>query len=446
MKKLILPLFIAVTAFSFSQVPSYVPTSGLVGWWPFNGNVNDESGNNHNGVVIPGNNGSISYVVDQYGNLSSAIELTSNPSWNQLGPHIELTNTQNVLVNSEFTINYFVSMNSSNQIGEIINKGADNTPGAFVSLIVNGTLGNSITSGGSVNQANFPQNTWTMVTILKTTAGQLSLYINGIYIQSSPTTNITNTTSQFYFGAMPSGGSNGSYYPFQGKLDNVGFWNRALTECELKDLYNAQLNSSPSIQAGTDVAICEGNDVIFNGSGGSNYVWNNGVQNGVFYTPTVSQEYIVIGQDANNCYGTDTIYVELIPNTSASVTQNALDSYTWPINNQTYTQSGSYSEVISNEAGCDSTITLNLTLSFTGIEENGTSNFTVYPNPTNNLLNVMMPSGTDQNYVVFDSRGRKVLEGKLAGTETQIDLKVLTYGAYMLKIGEEIVPVRVIKQ
>ena len=34
------------------QIPSYVPTSGLVGWWPFNGNANDESGNGNNGVVI----------------------------------------------------------------------------------------------------------------------------------------------------------------------------------------------------------------------------------------------------------------------------------------------------------------------------------------------------------------------------------------------------------
>jgi hypothetical protein len=26
-----------------AQIPGYVPTDGLVGWWPFNGNVNDES-------------------------------------------------------------------------------------------------------------------------------------------------------------------------------------------------------------------------------------------------------------------------------------------------------------------------------------------------------------------------------------------------------------------
>ncbi len=34
-----------------AQIPTYVPTSGLVGWWPFNGNANDESGNGNNGTV-----------------------------------------------------------------------------------------------------------------------------------------------------------------------------------------------------------------------------------------------------------------------------------------------------------------------------------------------------------------------------------------------------------
>ena len=40
-------LMTAITIFglatiTFGQtVPSYIPTSGLVGWWPFNGNAND---------------------------------------------------------------------------------------------------------------------------------------------------------------------------------------------------------------------------------------------------------------------------------------------------------------------------------------------------------------------------------------------------------------------
>ncbi len=46
-------LLSVVAAFGFTtvimaQVPNYVPTNGLVGWWPFNGNTNDESGNGNN--------------------------------------------------------------------------------------------------------------------------------------------------------------------------------------------------------------------------------------------------------------------------------------------------------------------------------------------------------------------------------------------------------------
>ena len=43
---------LGLTAATMAQnVPSYVPTNGLVGWWPFNGNANDESGNGNNGMV-----------------------------------------------------------------------------------------------------------------------------------------------------------------------------------------------------------------------------------------------------------------------------------------------------------------------------------------------------------------------------------------------------------
>jgi hypothetical protein len=51
--KLLLTALLVVTIFSITkaQVPSYVPSNGLVGWWPFNGNANDETGNGNNGTV-----------------------------------------------------------------------------------------------------------------------------------------------------------------------------------------------------------------------------------------------------------------------------------------------------------------------------------------------------------------------------------------------------------
>lgn len=50
-----------------AQVPAYVPTDGLVGYWPFNGNANDESGNGNDGIV----NGA-SLEVDRFGFASSS--------------------------------------------------------------------------------------------------------------------------------------------------------------------------------------------------------------------------------------------------------------------------------------------------------------------------------------------------------------------------------------
>jgi len=59
--------------YNSQNIPSYVPTDSLVGWWPFNGNVNDYSGNGHNG--IPTN---VTYDTSRFGNLNSALKITGN--------------------------------------------------------------------------------------------------------------------------------------------------------------------------------------------------------------------------------------------------------------------------------------------------------------------------------------------------------------------------------
>ena len=52
----------------YSQVPSYVPSNGLVAHYPFNGNANDESGNAHNGTVMNG----VALTTDRFGNTNKA--------------------------------------------------------------------------------------------------------------------------------------------------------------------------------------------------------------------------------------------------------------------------------------------------------------------------------------------------------------------------------------
>jgi hypothetical protein len=66
-----------------------------------------------------------------------------------------------------------------------------------------------------------------------------------------------------------------------------------------------------------------------------------------------------------NVVGCDSVIsLHLIIKTPTSSTQtvSACTSYTWPINNVNYTVSGTYKGTIPNAAGCDSVITLNLTI------------------------------------------------------------------------------------
>jgi hypothetical protein len=79
MRKIILILALALILSSqiiFGQAPSSVPTNGLVVYWTFNGNANDESGNGNNATII----GSVSLIPDWSGNINSAYNFPGNSS------------------------------------------------------------------------------------------------------------------------------------------------------------------------------------------------------------------------------------------------------------------------------------------------------------------------------------------------------------------------------
>ena len=62
------------------------------------------------------------------------------------------------------------------------------------------------------------------------------------------------------------------------------------------------------------------------------------------------------------CSDTNSLTITVSSPSAASISNTACQSYTWPVNGQTYTQSGTYTATIPNAAGCDSVITLNLTI------------------------------------------------------------------------------------
>ncbi len=83
------------------------------------------------------------------------------------------------------------------------------------------------------------------------------------------------------------------------------------------------VNALPSVSAGSDQSVCDGNQVTLNGSGATSYSWNNGVTDGTPFTPSVgTTNYTVTGTDGNGCQNTDVVAVTAyaIPSITSSAT------------------------------------------------------------------------------------------------------------------------------
>ena len=70
----------------------------------------------------------------------------------------------------------------------------------------------------------------------------------------------------------------------------------------------------PTVDAGVDsLVICEGDELMLEGSGASAYEWSQGVVDGVYFLPTIDTTYIVEGVDTNGCVNIDSIFVSIAP-------------------------------------------------------------------------------------------------------------------------------------
>ena len=87
------------------------------------------------------------------------------------------------------------------------------------------------------------------------------------------------------------------------------------------------------------------------------------------YTWTTSGIYQDRITNAAGCDSLITINLTVIESTSAVISATACDSYTSPSGNNTWTSSGVYHDTIPNSAGCDSVITINLTVNYSSDSE-----------------------------------------------------------------------------
>jgi hypothetical protein len=336
MKTLILLFSVIFTTMSFAQVPNYVPANGLVGWWPFNGNANDESGNGNNGT----NNGA-TLTSDRNGNVNSAYSFDGNASF------IEVLDNQTLDLNS-FTISSWVNIPipSVNSFNEILTKGGDSTENYEILIYGDGNV-ETVCKWTDDSRSGFlsldgnqlvTSNNWTFITVTYSIiTGKLKMYFNSNFVYEITTPNkipSTNNTNLF-IGKDP---SNGRFCI--GKIDDIGIWNRALTECEIQNLYTSTI--TPLTTESVTTSICAG----------SSYTWP---ANGQSYSSAQTGLTFVSGCN------TATLNLTVTPLTTGNVDTSICSgaSYTWPANGQTYTTAQSGVTVVSG--GCTDTLNLTIT-------------------------------------------------------------------------------------
>ena len=348
-----------------AQVPAYVPTNGLVGWWPFTGNANDLSGNNNNGTV----NGAI-LTTDRIANSNCAYSFNGSSSTIN-------HNTQLIPSNSSFAISFWVKPILNNALQEFMSQ---NT--ALNAFYV-GVNGNNMRCGDNWQTTGVivVNNLWAHYVIVRDFGVNVKIYRNAILVATSPS-DITlggNLTDPLVIGKQY---NNAEYYA--GVFDDFGIWNRALSSCEINQLYTAS-PATISIVASNSL-ICAGQNVTLNVGGANTYTWSNSSNlTSVVVSPSVTMAYSVAGTNSAGCTSTSAINLTVNPNPIITVNNGAIcagQNFTInPNGANTYTIQGGNSVV---SPSINSTYTVIGTNTLTGCVSQAlsTSSLTVNPNPT----------------------------------------------------------------
>lgn len=329
MKKIVLSFAVGLglTVNLWAQVPNYVPSNGLVGWWPFSGNANDLSINGNNGLV---SNALIS--SDRFGNSNSCYSFDGNKDYIKIPANI-LSTAQSttisiwVLVENTVPRNVVLSVGDSTGIAgsngnhynlEVYPNSSDPTTSSKLIHSVDKRICESINNPNrwlSDTTYSFQPMVWNHI-VITSDGNQTSYFRNGQLIsnlyQGVPVlgrriSDLCAGVNYFWIGKRK---REGEEFFMKGKLDDLGMWNRVLTDCEILDLYNSQLgsfaNSNASINPSSSTigtnAILSISTPLQNlqwQSNPSNIGWTN-LSNNSFYSGVNSTTLIVSNLQLSN--------------------------------------------------------------------------------------------------------------------------------------------------
>ena len=228
-----------LTLFAGSVASAQIPSSGLVGYWPFNGNANDESGNGSNGTV----NGA-TLTADRYGSVDKAYFFNGVDTYIDLAS-AGLSSDPGICTYSVWfkTDTLYTGLYDETSV-LLTKRHVDNGPSwasiqidqnCNVNFVIDGPAFDQDVPGGS----SVCNNEWQHLVCVKN-LNVYSVYLNSVLVNSQ-TVNYTHSGSTMNMHVGHHGAWNTWFY---GSIDDIGIWNRVLSLTEIEDLYNGQIDNS----------------------------------------------------------------------------------------------------------------------------------------------------------------------------------------------------------
>jgi hypothetical protein len=219
-------------------------SDGLVAYYPFNGNANDESGNGNDGTV----NGA-TLTQDRFGNENSAY------SFDGVDDYIDIGNNSTLKPQLPVTISLWVNLNENSTDDFLFSNNFtnDSYSGVFISVANDlGTVGIHFGDGGYPSPQNrrtkwgtsiIEVGEWYHIAGVLRSFSDMDIYINatndgGNY--EGYASSLEYDSNSGNIGRMDQSSFNPPVYSYS-TIDDIRFYNRALSEDEIESLYTGEL-------------------------------------------------------------------------------------------------------------------------------------------------------------------------------------------------------------
>jgi hypothetical protein len=409
------------------NLPNTIPKVDLIGYYPFCGNAKDISGNNNNGIIS-----GAKLTNDRFGNVNSAYSFNGNQDFILIENAIKKLNTLTIsgwynssaIQGASFV---YVGINSPN-LG-CNGFGVGQGKGDWISEGNNLHCCSSCSGGWRSADFELPAiNTWNHFSLTKL-EDEYCVYINGKLIKKFSAPNESNITNLIFLGAASSLGD----YSFQGILDDIAIYNRALNEGEIKQIFERCINEPATSANFNSILLKTGNSIALTALPQGGIFKGSSIENNQFVPSKAKIGLNKVQYSFTNSQGCyDSTLFTIIVADTLNTDCKKYDTIT-VTNTVTKYETITMTDTVS-------ILKINLKLT-TGINANKFTSMSLFPNPTSDILHIEVgdvKSLEGYRYRILDALGKEVYNELVKNAITEIPLKTLgVAGIYQFEVIDQ---------